>query len=223
MGRVVLEQEIFSIKERRKAIGSFFGWQDVPDIVITTPITKIFNYFVPAEGCVKKGWFLAEKISMAGNEIGLIKLHPGSSSEDVFQSLSWSSPAIIHLGFCFAFNKDINISETLFIRRSLLNGRFFPSKFSGDLPYRTVDGVNVPNVLRSYSPFLSSKNAEVSDMETGILYKHNTNSLSLNIVSDSLSDPFFNSSAISRKKIEKAISRLGSFVRSALIANKLRF
>lgn len=190
---------------------TFFRWKKIPEIVITTPISLIFQRIAKKRNIQKKSWFFSQKVK---KNIGIIKIPPGRACEDVFEVLSWFETKIIHLGFSCAISSSIKIGDIVFIKSSFWKGKerksYFHDKKIFSENIRSVKGFTVNSVLETYKMknLLKGFDVEVTDMETGILYEKIPKSMSINIVSDSLVHPFFFLSTIHRKQVNKSLEKV---------------
>ncbi len=203
---------------KEKIAHIFFGWKKIPEIIITTPLSLFFETITKKKRENKRSWFLSEKIR---KNIGIIKIAPGRACEDVFESLSWFKVKVIHLGFCCAISPYLEIGDVTFIKSSFWKGMKKDSYFCEKRIFpeyiRKVKGLTLNSVLEAYKVGSKFKNTEVIDMETGILYKKIPRSISINVVSDSLKQPFFSLSSHHHKRIRKSIKNTVDFVLKSLL------
>jgi hypothetical protein len=172
-------------------VESFFGMEKIPDIVITTTSTRFFNEFTRKMS--KKSFYLTKKIS---DKVVIIRIPEGISSLPIFKLLGKLNRTVIHLGFCLGVHPSLKPGNIAVVKSVKNKNKSLETKFDPcDLKRmgKSVTCMSVPHIFYAYEnrEKVISKHIDIIDMETAFVYRYIKNSISINIVTDTLYTPFF--------------------------------
>jgi len=171
-------------------VESFFGMKKIPDIVITTTSTRFFKEFTRKMS--KKSFYLTKKVS---DNVVIIRIPEGISSLPIFKLLGKLNRTVIHLGFCLGVHPSLKPGNIAVVKSVKNKNKTLGTKF--DLCNlkgmgKLVTCISVPHIFYAYeNREIISKHIDIVDMETAFVYRYIKNSISINIVTDTLYTPFF--------------------------------